>query len=87
MQPEAAACRGRERRYGPDFATDADSSDGRRFTSQVVFQGLVAGDTGGLVLCVGFFSKMSMIPLDFLYLLVYNMEPLRVNESFRRVSL
>ena len=31
--------------------------------------------------------KMSGILLDCLCLLVYNMEPLRVNESFRRVWL
>ena len=50
---------------GLDFATYTYSSDGRRFASQVALQGLVAGATGGLVLCVGFLFKMSEIPLDF----------------------
>ena len=55
---------------GPEFATDAYSSDGRRFASQVVLQGLVAVATGGLDLCLGFLFKVSGILLDCLCLLV-----------------
>ena len=72
---------------GPDFGTDAYSSDGCCFASQVLLQGLVAGATGSLALCVRLLFKASGIPLDCLYLLVYNMEPLRVNGSFCHVWL
>ena len=80
-----------EKRQGYDprieHATDVHSGKGRLLADKVEPQGHVVHAYGCFVLCMGFLFNMSRISLNCLYLLVYNMEPLRVSESFRHVWL